>query len=210
MLKNNLLKIIIMEYPILNFFTYSDLRNHELRQPENLTKQVTIVLAASELISFLPESEIFYIQRTACLSTNHRGEISANIMIADEYGKIPDNGLCLRPRQLLARTRDIYERVFQSAGILPEIFPVVVPQVTSDKLSQIVQEEGQYITIDGFPTNEQIAPIEILLKAYINANPDPFLRLAIVNSSPGYVQHTEKTFQRIAEKYSMPTRLKIT
>lgn len=193
-----------MENPLLNYFLFSDLRNHELRLPQNLTKR-TKILTAKDLVSFLPESEIFYFQRTMCFHPKYRGELSANIIIIHGSGTIPYDGLCLRPKQLLQRTRDVYAKVFEEGEMPFEIFPVVVP----DEHNQIVQEEGKYYTIDDFPTKQQIAPIEILLKAFIYANPNPFQRLAIISSSPGYLEHSEKTFNRIAMKYSNSVQLKL-
>lgn len=182
-----------MEKPELPFLVYSE---DILFTLDSFNQCILKPLTGPGLVRFHSDSEVIELQRRS-YPTGPKS-ISCCIMPVDEHGKIvyPPSVYSTRsktpPEYFHYRNRQLYLDAM-TKGI--ELFPI------------LNADEQQNREAKEFPSPEQRQKLERTLELYIMANPDPHIRLAVVNSVNKDAQHALDTFISIAAQYANPVRL---
>ncbi len=192
-----------MELPTLQYVTFFD-KDQSICTADSLELFVTKPLVQKGLVQFRLDSEIFEFCHTSFRGGPGK-RISACISPINEQGEnTPVNAYytCCKD-SIHERTRDAYsplchpikgaEEDFYGEGIFP----------------LLMQTDGQR-GAGLFPSDGQKMQIEKLLGIYLEANPDPHLRLAVVSgTNPSDAANIEAVFKSMAEKYAQLERIEL-
>lgn len=184
-----------MDKPTLYYVTYFD--EGHIRTAYGYQNFVTIPLARSGRVQFLPDSEILGFNR------DHEGlyDLSAHITPVQPGGVIGPSsayfphGLEFIPQ----RTRKLYLDMITRGE---DIFPIVTPKddQTTHRYTSTPKRP--------FPVGNQRLQFERLIRTYLEANPDPYVRLAVISANRKDGKQTLETFLSIAEEFAKPTEIK--
>ena len=159
-----------MDKPILHYVTYFGNRSH-LCTAAGTQNLVTVPLALSERVQFLPDSEIFEFKR----EHHNPYDLSAHITPVRPGGVIgPSSAYFSQGLEFIPqRTKKLYlDMIARGEGI----FPIVTPE--EDQIAHRYTPTPKR----PFPASNQRLPFERLIKTYLEANPDPYVRLAVISA----------------------------
>jgi len=177
--------------PSLLYIVYHDY----LMTASNVSTLITEPMATSKKIKFLPNSEVFEFDRMP----HGPNSLSACVAQVGKMGEIGPLSCYFTncPDEIHERTRDLYKGMLTEGD---DIFPIITP---SKAQSGLAPDDTS------FPTEEQISPLKKLLETYLEANPDPYPRLAIVNTTQPYLKCILDAFLSMAREVGKPTEIKL-
>lgn len=181
-----------MTRPTLLYFIYD---NDFLVTDGEFMQEVTKSLQEKKLIHFNSDSEILK------FGINHLGneKLCCCISPVNEKGK-----LCFpywysskrvpttKPENFHKRNQQVY---LEAMARGEDLFPIFTPNC------HYPEEE--------FLSRKQILPLEKLFKTYLDANPDPNVKLAVVSAVTTYILDTLKTFISVGLEFAELIEIKL-
>ena len=166
----------------LNYVTHSGGNPSEMEAVRGIARY----LAKNKRINFLPDSEILQ------FGGDSNSTLWMCVVHAGSYGHIPGGCYANRNSNFPERTREKYLR-FILQGF--EIFPMAAP------------EEALETGAEFAPSDTQRLAFQKLIATYIDANPDPYPRLALLGSSQNREGHMRDMFMRLACEVADPVEI---
>lgn len=168
----------------LNYVTHSGGNPSDMEAVRGIARY----LAERKKINFLPDSEILQFGR------DPDSTLWMCVMRAGLHGHIPDGCYANRNSNFPERTRGKYLGLIRQGS---EIFPIAAPEEALKTGDEFILSRTQGLAF------------QKLIATYIDANPDPYPRLALLGSSQNGDGHMRDMFMSLAGEVADPVEIRI-